>query len=374
MKQKAMCALLSAAVLAGLFPAAVSAAETPTQITKWGMDFRIQDQDCEGDGWEWDASSQTLTLEGFQAEVPAGELEEKAAILLPDESTINLKGDENELTTHSYHCNAIYCEGELYVSGRGSLKITTDSFGASAFYIEHGPLVFDERAEVTVDPAGYVIYLSEAKGSNPVISVQDQAKVIFPDDRTDRNITVTHKSSVKPSDNWLDYSEEIDRDEETVTLVKKVQKTDQTEQKEETEDSKGEETTPETDTYTLSIGSSTILKNGEAAYEADTAPYLQNGYTMLPLRALLAVTDPDLDVKWNAATKTAYFFLDNEMVSIRVGTDTYTKAENKIALSTPAETKDGRLFVSLRDWMNILEIADSALTWDSATKTVTLQY
>ena len=36
--------------------------------------------------------------------------------------------------------------------------------------------------------------------------------------------------------------------------------------------------------------------------------------------------------------------------------------------------KDGRLFVSLRDWMSIMEIEGTQLDWNSATKTVTLRY
>ena len=45
-----------------------------------------------------------------------------------------------------------------------------------------------------------------------------------------------------------------------------------------------------------------------------------------------------------------------------------------IKLSTPAETVNGRLFVSLRDWMSIMEIDGSQLSWNPETKTVTLKY
>ena len=117
-----------------------------------------------------------------------------------------------------------------------------------------------------------------------------------------------------------------------------------------------------------------IVKNGSASYRADVAPYLKNGYTMLPLRALLAVSDPNLKVTWNFALFTAHTFIEDEFVTIQPGEAYYTKAENKIKLSTPAELKDRRLFISLRDWMEIMNIPESRLEWNAETQTVTLKY
>ena len=95
---------------------------------------------------------------------------------------------------------------------------------------------------------------------------------------------------------------------------------------------------------------------------------------MLPLRALLEVSDPEQEVKWSAEQKAAYTFVNNKLVVINPGQDTYKKGTEKIELSTPAETKNGRLFVSLRDWMSIMEMSSSQLNWDSETKTITLTY
>ncbi|MGN1231483.1 MAG: copper amine oxidase N-terminal domain-containing protein, partial [Anaerotignum sp.] len=113
----------------------------------------------------------------------------------------------------------------------------------------------------------------------------------------------------------------------------------------------------------------------EVSYTADVAPYLnKDGYTMLPLRALLEVSNPEQKVNWNNGTKSAHTFVNNKLVSIKPGEATYTKATEQVKLNTPAETKNGRLFVSLRDWMSIMEIDVSQLKWDPATKTVTLTY
>lgn len=390
MTKKPICGLLTTAILLGALPVSAFAADA-LRITNWMMDFRSGRNDCEGDGWEWDADSKTLTLEDFNAVVPEGKMENQAAILLPDESTVSLKGKNNELLTESYHCCGIYGEGELYFSGNGKLKITTESYGASAIYVDHGPLIFEDKVEITVEPEGYVIYVSEAKGKDPIISLQDRAKVIFPTDCTDRNITVTHKSSVKPTDNWMDFSEEIDRDEETVTLVKKVEKTAPKDKKRpETEPDKEnpKEEPAKKNEYQITIGSPSILKNGTVAYIADEAPYLSNGYTMLPLRALLKVTEADVDITWDAATKTVsvrtkaadtYTGRDRndgvftKGVVLQIGANDMICVANKVPLFTPAETKNGRTFVSLRDWMQILDALDqpaSDLTWDTKTKTV----
>lgn len=395
MNKKTLCGLLTAAILLGAFPSSAFAADDVYQITNWVMDFRSGRNDCEGNGWEWDARSKTLTLENFNAVVPEGKMEEQAAIFLPDESTVYLKGKNNEILTESYHCCGIYGEGELYFSGSGKLKITTESYGSSAIYVDHGPLIFDDKVEITVEPEGYVIYVSEAKGQDPIISVQDRAKVIFPTECTDRNITVTHKSSVTPADNWLDFSEEIDREDETVTLVKKIQKnTTEDEKVSDTEPDKedSQEEPVKKDEYLITIGSPSIIKNGTVAYVADTAPYLSNGYTMLPLRALLNVSDDTIKIAWDAVTKTVSVLKCDEAtstskdqndtawcktVTIPIGEKFMVCGADTVTLSTPAETKNGRAFVSLRDWMMVLETLDlpaSDLTWDAKTKTASFQY
>ncbi len=368
MKKKTLCGLLTAAVVLGVCPSAAFAADDFTAITDNTLDFRGVYEDRTGDGWAWKGNAQILTLEDCRIEVPHSTLEEKAAIYLPDESTIKIKGDNNEIQVHSYGCDAIYAEGELWVEGDGNLKIKTDSLSASAFYVENGPISFDEEVEVTVDPKGYIIYVDDASGDKAIISVLNDAKVSFPEKAKERNILVTHKNSVKPFSSWLNYVEqECEEDDKYIDLVKKPVIVAE-------EETPIEEDTSDKDVYQITIGNPGIVKNGSVSYRADVAPYLKNGYTMLPLRALLAVSDPDLKVNWNEALFTAHTFIGNEFVTIKPNEPYYTKAENKIKLSTPAELKDRRLFISLRDWMEIMDIPESRLEWNSETQTVTLKY
>ena len=374
MNKKYLCGVVSAAVLMGACPTAVFAADLTTSL-----DFRRETENKAGEGWSWDANSQTLTLEGLSLTVPQGKLEESAAIYLPDESTIRVKGDNNELNTLSYHCDGIYCEGELTFEGKGTLKIVTDSYSASAIYAKQGPVTFYDDVEIAADPDGHVIYIEKAKGKNPIISVQDDAKVTFPKDNANKNsILVTKSSSTKQGENWFDYAETYDEFDDTIELVAKDKvKKDETKTDDKTDDTKTDETKPEepkTNEYQLTIGKADILKNGTVSYTADVAPYIKNGYTMLPLRALLVVSNPEQEVKWSATENAAYTYVNNKLTMITPNAASYKKGTETIQLSTPAEMKNGRLFVSLRDWMSIMEIDGTQLDWDNATKTVTLKY
>lgn len=375
MNKKVICGVLTTAVLFGAYPTAAFAADM--NVLDKSLDFRTMTEDASGDGWDWDAGSQELTLKDFQFTVPYDKLEEKAAIYLPAESSIEVKGDNNHLEVNSYRCDAIYCEGDLNIEGDGVLEITTKSSGANVIYVERGPLLIDDEVEIKTNPEGRVIFIHHAKGSRPVLTIAGDAKVTFPEDEADDQIVlITHKSSVKPADNWLNYSEEFDDWDERIELVAKKASADK-EDKEDKEDTTETPAEPEKqmNKYKIIIGAKKILKNGEVSYTADVAPYLnKDGYTMLPLRALLEVSNPEQTVNWNNGTKSAHTFVNNKLVSIRPGEATYTKALDKIVLSTPAETVNGRLFVSLRDWMSIMEIDVSQLDWDAKTKTVTMTY
>ncbi len=126
MNKKIFCGVLATAVLLGACPTAVFAADMTT-LDK-SLDFRNMTENASGDGWEWNARAQKLTLKDFQMSVPHDELEEKAAIYLPEESSIKVSGDNNHLEINSISCDAFYCEGDLEISGSGTLEITTKSY------------------------------------------------------------------------------------------------------------------------------------------------------------------------------------------------------------------------------------------------------
>ena len=371
MNKKALCGLLSAAVLMGACPTTALAVESVKNLPKMtkGIDLRRQGDNISGNGWEWDADGLMLTLNNFQVTVPIFEMEDDPVFSLPDGSTVVVDGDNNIIETLSYQAHAFYCEGELTICGNGELEIITGTYGTNAIYCKKGPLTLEDSVEITVDPEGHVIFIERAKGRRAVISLQDKTKITFPEeDMDDRTVLVTHTATVTPADNWLDFSTEYDEFDETVSLIPKIAEKEPVEEKPVIPEE------PAKDIYQITIGSPAIVKNGEVSYTADVSPYLKNGYTMLPLRALLEVSDPELKVNWNNGTKSAHAFVNNKLVMITPNTATYMKETEKIKLSTPAETVNGRLFVSLRDWMNIMEIDGSQLDWNARTKTVTLKY
>ena len=95
---------------------------------------------------------------------------------------------------------------------------------------------------------------------------------------------------------------------------------------------------------------------------------------MLPLRALLSVSQEDVDIDWNQAEKTATIQWGDTTAVIQENNRTMVVNGKTVALINPAETVQNRMFLSLRDWSALLQLPEDALQWDSAYQTVTLVY
>ncbi|MDO4531891.1 MAG: copper amine oxidase N-terminal domain-containing protein [Bacillota bacterium] len=374
MVKKLLSLLFCGVFLTGLCPAAAFAEESVKTLEPGQMDFRHADTDRQGDGWYWDANGVTLTLENFQYALSESATEDAAAIYLPKDAYVQIEGDNNILETNSHRSNAFHCAGSVNFYGDGSLSIFLSDSSCHAIHVVEGPLLIDDEVEIAVETHGYLVYLENAKGDHPLISIQDKAKLRFKTkEHENNNILLIKKANTKTYSSWLSYAAE--RDSFDLDYTNLVAKTVQTEPTEAPSAPVEEEKTPEVNEYRIVIGDANIRKNGTISYTADVVPYLnQDGYTMLPLRALLMVSNPEQQINWNNNTKQASTFVDNKLVTVVSGEPTYTKETEKIALRTPAETVNGRLFVSLRDWMDIMEIDVSQLDWDAATKTVTLTY
>ena len=389
MKKKSLCGILSAVMLFSLCPATAMAKEEPLQEIKESIDLREEKNSVSGEGWEWDGDD-TLTLNDFRAEIERGILEEEALFYLPEDVKVEIEGDENYIDNRSYGCDVFNCEGKVIFDGDGYIEIYIDSSSASAIYSKGGPVIFRDELEMFVETDGYLMYIKEAKGTDPIISVTDEAIVSFPDDVDNDIITIVRKSKTKSdTTNWFNYKEYFDDWDETINLIPKNTKVVNDKVKPETEKPETEKpkeempAEPEKNTYQITIGSPAIVKNGIVSYTADVSPYLSNGYTMLPLRALLNVAGDDVSVAWDKATKTVSVSKNTDtqyskLVYVVIGEKEITlPGGEKISVSTPAELNGGRAFVSLRDWMNILTALDmpaSNLNWDAKTKTVTLKY
>lgn len=382
MKQKkVLCAGLAAAMLMGLVPQTALAAENDIL----DYDFRTYDTDVSGDGWDWDASGRILTIDGLYVNADESNTNgREGAICLPEDSILYLDGD-SEINVDGYGLHAIYAEGDLTVRGNDDLVVRTTSASSSVIYVYRGDINLEDNVFLEVYPEGHVLYVDEARGSDGVVNIYDKAKVEVHDPYddnfymmdTDELVKVTYRSPAKPTDEWLNFSEKYDKDYETITFYRKTV-VDQPEEPEETPEEpedKPEETPAETHVFQIKIGETYLVKDDEERIALDAPAYLsEDGYTMLPLRALLNVSKDGVQIDWNQKDKIATITYDDTTVVIPVeGTDkTVTINGEETTLVTAPQTVNDRSFLSLRDWCTVTGMSTDALQWNSATKTVTM--
>ena len=94
----------------------------------------------------------------------------------------------------------------------------------------------------------------------------------------------------------------------------------------------------------------------------------EEGYTMLPLRAVSEALDAN--VSWDDATKSITVMRGQRVVSFSVGSRNMYINGTVVPMNTSVEIKDGRAFIPVRDIANALSI--SKIDWNEETKTVTL--
>lgn len=112
-------------------------------------------------------------------------------------------------------------------------------------------------------------------------------------------------------------------------------------------------------------GISVVVNGVTLLPEAD--PLIQNGYTLVPLRAIAEALGAT--VGWDEATRTVTIALAGTTLALIPGEGTFTKNGVTQTLSTPAIIQDGTTLIPLRD---VAEALGANVAWDEATRTVTL--
>ncbi len=108
----------------------------------------------------------------------------------------------------------------------------------------------------------------------------------------------------------------------------------------------------------------TILVNRTEVL-SDSAPFISNGRTMVPVRFISEALG--LAIDWDGATRTVIIGTDNAM-RLQIGADQITRADgSSIKLDAPAVIVEGRTMVPLRA---IAELSGATVDWDGETKTV----
>lgn len=379
--KKKICVGITAVMLMGLVSqTALAAGEDILDY-----DFRTCSENVSGDGWDWDADSRILSIDGLYVNADENNtLGREAAICLPEDSILYLDGD-SEIHVDGYGLHAVYAEGDLTVRGNDDLVVSTTSASSSVIYVYRGDINLEDNVFLEVYPEGHVLYVDEARGSDGVVNIYDKARVEvhdpYDDDfymmDTDELVKVTYRSPAKPTDAWLNFSEKYDKDYETITFYKKTvtEKPEEPNETPEEPEDKPEETPAETHVFQIKIGETYLVKDDEERIALDAPAYLSaDGYTMLPLRALLNVSKDGVQIDWNQKDKIATTTYDDTTVVIPVeGTDkTVTINGEKTTLVTAPQTVNDRAFLSLRDWCVVTGMSTDALQWDGNTQTVTM--
>ena len=136
-------------------------------------------------------------------------------------------------------------------------------------------------------------------------------------------------------------------------------------------------------TFTTSIvvpvGSTTIqagtktINLAEMEGGACPAAYINNdGYTMLPVRAVTEALNGIAVVRWDDATKTCTVSFGQRVFSMTVGSKVLNMNGVSTALNAAPEIRDSRVFLPLRDLGYALGLSENQISWDAATQTARL--
>ena len=100
----------------------------------------------------------------------------------------------------------------------------------------------------------------------------------------------------------------------------------------------------------------------------DVPPYIKNGYTMLPMRAVYESLGAN--VRYNSQSKEIIISADSDVLKLYIGRKTAYLNGSPISLSVSPEIKDGRTMVGLRDGANLI---GADIDWDSELRKVSVR-
>lgn len=115
----------------------------------------------------------------------------------------------------------------------------------------------------------------------------------------------------------------------------------------------------------------TVIINGEALVipEGDTQPYIEEGRTLVPMRAIFEALGAYIN--WDGDTKTvvSYDPVSDVSITMQVDSATIFVGETPVELDVPARLVNDRTVVPVRA---VSEGMHSQVDWDENTRTVTI--
>lgn len=123
-------------------------------------------------------------------------------------------------------------------------------------------------------------------------------------------------------------------------------------------------------TLSMEIGNPVMTVNGTQS-EIDpgrgTAPVIQNGRTLVPIRAIVEAMGGT--VNWDGETQTALLEYNGDAITLTIGSNTAYLNENENTLDTTPAVINGRTMLPIRF---IAESFGFDVDWDEDTKTITI--
>ena len=124
-----------------------------------------------------------------------------------------------------------------------------------------------------------------------------------------------------------------------------------------------------THTYRAEVGTKNFYKD-DVLQPLDTEIYLKDGYVMLPVRTFFTAMWEDAIIDWNQEKRIASVLQGPIVVTMNVDENEIQVNGKEIPVSGKMETKEGRLFVPLRNWKHILNachysVTDEDIVWNS---------
>jgi hypothetical protein len=126
--------------------------------------------------------------------------------------------------------------------------------------------------------------------------------------------------------------------------------------------------TPSSLYVVLTIGSADMEVNGMTR-KLDAAPFIKDGRTLLPIRALIETLGGS--VEWNASIRTATVMLGSRTVALTIGSTTALVNGKAITLDIAPMIIKGRTFLPLRA---VAENLGLDLAWEPISRTISLTY
>jgi len=110
-----------------------------------------------------------------------------------------------------------------------------------------------------------------------------------------------------------------------------------------------------------------VTLNGAEIKFDDQPPIIENGRTLVPLRAIFEALGASID--WNPSTKTVTATKSSTTITLSIGSNIMTVNGKNITLDVPAQIKNGRTLVPTRA---VAEAFGIKVGWNQETQTVIL--